>query len=159
MAELMEHVRELAEDIGPRPVSTEEEHRASLYVADQLEELGLKVDVDEFATPTGVKWPYAVSFLCIAVSTIISGLGRFMPALSTTMYALGLLLLIVSLVIYFTERLDKPLLSKLLVRGVSQNVVARYVPSSVARERRRRKICFAHIHCHSANLTISEIQP
>ena len=146
MAELMNHVTEIAENIGPRPVSTEEENLTSNYVAEQFEANGFDVDIDEFATPTGVKWPFAIAYAAMILGTIISGLGIFAPELSTTMYALGLLLLVISLAIYFTERLDKPILSKLLVRGVSQNVVARYVPSSVARERRRRKVIIvAHV--------------
>lgn len=146
MAELMEHVQALADDIGPRPVSTEEENQASLYVAKNLQEAGLEVGIDEFATPTGVRWPYALSFLLVICGTVLSGFGAFVPGLSTTFYALGLLLVVASMVFYFTERLGHPILSKALTRGVSQNVVARYVPSSVARERRRRKIIVvAHV--------------
>ena len=146
MAELMEHVQVLADEIGPRPVSTEEEHQASMYVAENLQAEGLEVDVEEFTTPTGVRWPYAVSFAMAIAGTLLSGLGTFAPAFSTMFFALGLLFMAAGLVIYFTERLNRPILSKMLSRGVSQNVVARYVPSSVARERRRRKIIFvAHL--------------
>lgn len=146
MAELMEHVQALADDIGPRPVSTEEEHQASLYVAQNLQEAGLEVDIDEFATPTGVRWPYALSFALIMLGTLLSGFGKFVPGLSTTFYAVGLLFVVAALFFYFTEYMGRPILSKALTRGVSQNVVARYVPSSVARERRRRKIIFvAHV--------------
>ena len=140
MAELMEHVQVLTDEIGPRPVSTEEEHQASLYVAQNLQDAGLEVNIDEFATPTGVRWPYALSFALVILGTVLSGLGKFVPGLSTTFFALGLLLVAAALVFYFTERLNRPILSKALCRGVSQNVVARYVPSSVARERRRRKV-------------------
>lgn len=140
MAELMEHVQVLTDEIGPRPVSTEEEHQASLYVAQNLQDAGLEVNIDEFATPTGVRWPYALSFALIILGTVLSGLGAFVPGLSTTFFAIGLLLVAAALVFYFTERLGRPILSKALCRGVSQNVVARYVPSSVARERRRRKV-------------------
>ncbi len=146
MAELMEHVQALADDIGPRPVSTEEEHQASLYVAQKLQDAGLEVSLDEFMTPTGVRWPYALSFLLVICGTVLSGFGKFVPGLSTTFFAIGLLLVAASMVFYFTERMGRPILSKALTRGVSQNVVARYVPSSVARERRRRKvIVVAHV--------------
>lgn len=140
MAELMEHVQVLTDEIGPRPVSTEEEHQASLYVAQNLQDAGLEVNIDEFATPTGVRWPYALSFGLVIVGTVLSGLGKFVPGLSTTFFAIGLLLVAAALVFFFTERFNRPILSKALCRGVSQNVVARYVPSSVARERRRRKV-------------------
>lgn len=146
MADLIEHVQVLADEIGPRPVSTEEENQASLYVAQNLRDAGLEVDIDEFATPTGVRWPYALSFALLIAGTLLSGVSIFVPGLATTFYAVGLLLAIVSAVIYFTEHTNRPILSKMLARGVSQNIVARYVPSSVARERRRRKIIFvAHV--------------
>ena len=48
MAELMEHVEALADQIGPRPVSTEEERQASLYIAQELTDLGLEVNKDKF---------------------------------------------------------------------------------------------------------------
>ena len=47
MADLMEYVNVLADQIGPRPVSTEEEHQASLYIAQELSDDGLDVSVDE----------------------------------------------------------------------------------------------------------------
>ena len=98
MAELMEHVQVLTDEIGPRPVSTEEEHQASLYVAQNLQDAGLEVNIDEFATPTGVRWPYALSFALVILGTVLSGLGKFVPGLSTTFFALGLLLVAAALV-------------------------------------------------------------
>ena len=153
MAELMDHVSMIAEQIGPRPVSTEEEHEAAEYVAQQFKSAGLDVDIDEFTTPTGTKWPYAVSFGIVIIATLVSGLSVFLPDLTTSWYALSLLFTLVGFAIYFTERSGRPFLSKMLVKGVSQNVVAKYVPSSVVHERRRRKIIFvAHIDTTRAHL-------
>lgn len=146
MAELMEYVKVLADQIGPRPVSTEEEHQSSLYVAQELTDEGLEVDVDEFATPTGVRWPFAIAFLAITLGTLITGVGIFVPGIATTMFIIGILLVLVGVFIYYAEHNNKPLLSKMRSGGVSQNVVARYVPSSVARESRRRKVVIvAHV--------------
>lgn len=153
MAELMDHVSMIAEQIGPRPVSTEEEHEAAEYVAQEFRDAGLDVDIDEFATPTGTRWPYALAFGLVIIATLISGLTIFLPELTTSWYALALLLSVVGVAIYFTELTGRPILSKMFARGVSQNVVARYVPSSVAHERRRRKIIFvAHIDTTRAQL-------
>lgn len=140
MAELMEDVRVLADKIGPRPVSTEEEHQAALYIAQELSEDGLEVDVDEFATSTGTRWPYAIAFMCIVAGALVSGVGIFVESIATSMLVVGILLIAFGLVVYYMEHNGKPILSKRRVNGVSQNVVARYVPSSVAREQRRRKI-------------------
>ncbi len=146
MAELMDHVGVLADQIGPRPVSTEEEHQTSLYVAQELTDEGLETTVDEFATPTGVRWPYAVAFGAVTAGVIISGIGAFVPAISLSMLIIGLILVLAGVFVYYTEYNNRPFLSKMRAGGVSQNVVAKYIPSSVARETRRRKVIIvAHV--------------
>lgn len=146
MAELMDHVGVLADQIGPRPVSTEEEHQTSLYVAQELTDEGYETSVDEFATPTGVRWPYAVAFGVVTLGVIVSGLGTFIPVISTSMLIVGLILVLAGVFAYYTEYNNRPFLSKMRAGGVSQNVVAKYVPSSVARETRRRKVIIvAHV--------------
>ena len=143
MAELMDHVEALADQIGPRPVSTEEERQASLYIAEELTNLGLEVDIDEFTTPTGVRWPYVVAFFAVIVGTVLSGLGMFVEAISTPMFIVGFILALAGTAIFYTERSGMAFLSKRRAGGVSQNVVAKYIPSSVARERNRRKVIIA----------------
>lgn len=143
MADLMEYVNVLADQIGPRPVSTEEEHQASMYIAQELSEEGLDVSVDEFATPSGVRWPYVIAYAAAALGTIISGIGIFVPGISLSMFIIGLILVAGGLFIYFTENNNQPILSKMRASGVSQNVVAKYVPENLARESRRRKIIIA----------------
>ena len=140
MAELMEYVQTLAEKIGPRPVSTEEEHQASLFIAQELADEGLEVDIDEFTTPKGTRWPYALACALIIAGVLVSGIGLFVESIATSMLVVGLLLILAGIVIYYAEHNNHPILSKRRVTGISQNVVARYVPSSVARERRRRKV-------------------
>lgn len=146
MAELMDHVGALADQIGPRPVSTEEEHQTSLYIADEFTADGLDTSIDEFATPTGVRWPYAVAFGVVALGVIVSGIGIFVPAISLSMLIVGLILVLAGVFVYYTEYNNRPFLSKMRAGGVSQNVVAKYIPPSVARETRRRKVIIvAHV--------------
>ncbi|MGI6032035.1 MAG: M28 family peptidase [Coriobacteriales bacterium] len=146
MAELMDHVKVLADQIGPRPVSTEEEHQTSLYVAQELTDDGLDVTVDEFATPTGTRWPYVIAYALAILGTIISGVGIFVPGIAASMYLVGLIFLAVAFFIYYSEYYNKPFLSNRRAGGISQNVVAKYVPSSVQREQRRRKVVVvAHV--------------
>lgn len=147
MADLMEYVNVLADQIGPRPVSTEEEHQASLYIAQELSDDGLDVSVDEFATPSGVRWPYVLAYVASALGTVISGIGIFVPGISLSMFIIGLILVAAGLFIYFTENNNNPILSKMRASGVSQNVVAKYVPASMAHDSRRRKkiIIAAHV--------------
>lgn len=146
MAELMDHVRVLADQIGPRPVSTEEEHQTSLYVAQELTDSGFEVNVDEFATPTGTRWAYALAFVAVALGTVISGIGIFVPGIALSMFVVGIVLVAAGVFVYYTELNHNPFLSKLRAGGVSQNVVAKHVPASVARDTRSRKVVVvAHV--------------
>ena len=146
MAELMDHVRVLADQIGPRPVSTEEEHQTSLYVAQELTDSGFEVNVDEFATPTGARWAYALAFVAVALGTVVSGIGIFVPGIALSMFVVGIVLVAAGVFVYYTELNHNPFLSKLRAGGVSQNVVAKHVPASVARDTRSRKVVVvAHV--------------
>ena len=146
MAELIDHVGALADQIGPRPVSTEEEHQTSLYVAQELTDEGYDVSVDEFATPTGVRWPYAIAFALAAFGTFVSGIGFFVPGISLSMHIVGLILILAALFIYYSEYNNRPFLSKMRAGGVSQNVVGKYIPPNMTREARRRKVIIvAHV--------------
>lgn len=146
MAELMDHVRVLADQIGPRPVSTEEEHQTSLYVAQELTDSGFEVNVDEFATPTGTRWAYALAFVAVALGTVISGIGVFVPGIALSMFVVGIVLVAAGVFVYYTELNHNPFLSKMRAGGVSQNVVAKHVPASVARDTRSRKVVVvAHV--------------
>ena len=140
MATAMDHVQVLVDKIGPRPVSTEEEGQAAQYVAQSLIDMGLDVDIDEFATPTGVRWPYVIAFFLAIIGIIMSGIGTLAPSIGVTLSALGLILTIVGWFLYHSEHSGHPLLSRMRTNGISQNVVARYLPESASRERRRRRI-------------------
>ncbi|MSP14181.1 MAG: M28 family peptidase [Chloroflexi bacterium] len=48
----LEHIRMLAQEIGPRPAGTEPGHKATAYLVDQLQSYGLKVEQQEFTVPT-----------------------------------------------------------------------------------------------------------
>ncbi len=156
MATAMEHVRVLVDRVGPRPVSTEEEHQAAQYAAQELIDLGLDVDIDEFATPTGTQWPYTVAFIVSIVGIVVSGLAAIFTTMSTTLLVLGLILTAVGWFLYYSERSGHSLLGRMRMNGISQNVVARYLPESASREKRRRRIVLvAHIDTTRAQLSAS----
>ena len=153
MATAMEHVQVLVDRIGPRPVSTEEENQASQYVAQELIDMGLDVDVDEFATPTGMQWPYTVAFVLSILGIVLSGIAVLLPNMETTLLVLGLLFTVVGWFLYHSEHSGHPLLGRMRTNGISQNVVARYLPESASREKRRRRIVIvAHLDTVRAEL-------
>ena len=140
MPELVDHVAHLSQDIGPRPAGTEEEQHAALYIAEHLQkEAGFAAQVEEFNATTDADLPRMIcsgmALLAVLIALVIPQIG-----------VLSLLLGIAAVVLYGAEALDKPLLSKVLPKGVSQNVVAKYEPGVPAdgNPRRRKVILVAH---------------
>ncbi|MEC4272047.1 M28 family peptidase [Adlercreutzia sp. R25] len=135
MAEVNEHVAYLSQEIGPRPAGTEEEQRAALYISEQLSATaGLTASMEDFQCNPDSSLPRAlcsgVAVLVILLATIVSVL-----AIPATVIAVLCAALVAA------EVFDKPVLSRLLNRGVSQNVVAKYIPAkSPSRASRRRKV-------------------
>lgn len=135
MAELNEHVAYLSQEIGPRPAGTEEEQRASLYISEQFSaEAGLTTAMEDFQCNPDSSLP----------RTLCSGVAVLVTLVATIVGALAVPAIVVSLIcaaLAAAEVFDKPVLSRLLNRGVSQNVVARYLPAkSPTRASRRRKV-------------------
>lgn len=135
MAELNEHVAYLSQEIGPRPAGTEEEQRAALYISEQFSaEAGLTTAMEDFQCNPDSSLP----------RTLCSGVAVLVTLVATIVGALAVPAIVVSLIcaaLAAAEVFDKPVLSRLLNRGVSQNVVARYLPAkSPTRARRRRKV-------------------
>lgn len=135
MAELNEHVAYLSQEIGPRPAGTEEEQRAALYISEQFSaEAGLTTAMEDFQCNPDSSLP----------RTLCSGVAVLVTLVATIVGALAVPAIVVSLIcaaLAAAEVFDKPVLSRLLNRGVSQNVVARCLPAkSPTRASRRRKV-------------------
>ncbi|NTU88682.1 MAG: hypothetical protein HGA54_02090 [Actinobacteria bacterium] len=133
MSDLMRYACELAEDIGPRPVSTEEEHQAAQKIAGWFEEKDMPVNVEEFACAAWTTWPFMVFCLLTVVATSITyfhgGVGVF--AFVLALIALGCL-------VY--DRYVGGFFGDLIKKGISQNVVAKYAPVRLGDDSRKRKI-------------------
>lgn len=135
MAQLLDNVQYLSQEVGPRPAGTEEEQQAALYIADQMQkESGFAAVIDDFSTSIESSFVRGVCAALIIVATI---LGIALPALS-----IGVLIVtIIAAAVFALESLDRPYLSSQLGKGVSQNVVAKYAPDQQeGLPRRSRKI-------------------
>ena len=134
MAEMIKTIEHLVTEIGPRPVATEEEQQAALYVAQQLETLGLPVEVEEFQGSVSHK---KTRFVCSVVAVVCAVLSLFLPVIALP----AVLLTFVCAVLFTFEELGRPVLSKVLDKGISQNVVGRYIPpANEEGSRRSRKV-------------------
>ena len=141
MADVMEHVAYLSQEIGPRPAGTEEEQQAALYITENMQkDAGLSAVIEDF---TGVANAEAPRAICSGVTVAFGILALALPVVALPAALVALL----SAALYVAEAFDKPVLSRLFSRGVSQNVVARYEPGyspDAGGSRRRKIILVAH---------------
>ena len=123
MTQLMDHVTYLSKEIGPRPAGTEEEQRAALYITEQFQkETGFEASMEEFTSSSNVEAGLAVMAGVVVVVTI---LAMIFPVLAIPAFILAA----AAAVVYSLEEFDKPIISRVLSRGASQNVVAKYKPA------------------------------
>ena len=140
MAELNECVAYLSQEIGPRPAGTEEEQRAALYISETLSaETGLPTTMEDFQCNPDSTLPRA---LVSGVAVLMTLVATIFSVVSVASIVIGFLCVL----LLAAEIFDKPVLSRLLNRGASQNVVAKYVPLKSAKQasRRRKVIIVAH---------------
>lgn len=134
MPDIIDHVSYLSEEIGPRPGGTEEEQQAALYIADYLQkEAGLAAEIEDFAIASNTETP---SLICAGILLVAVVLGLAVPAIGILAFFLAL----VSGGLMLAESLGKPVLSRMLGKGVSQNVVAKYEPAAADMKSSHRKI-------------------
>lgn len=133
MSEIMEDIAYLSQEIGPRPAGTEEEQQAALYISDTLKNrTGFETSIEEFACnskPDLIKVVLCILAIIVSIAAMIVDFA-VIPAI---------LIGILCAVLYVPEALGRPLLSRALSRGVSQNVVSKYQPA-VRSSRRSRKV-------------------
>lgn len=141
MADVMEHVAYLSQEIGPRPAGTEEEQQAALYITEHMQkEAGLPAVIEDFTGVANTEIPRAI---CSGITLAFTILAVALPVVALP----AAIVAILSAAIYVAEAFDKPILSRLFSRGVSQNVVAKYEPGyspESGRSRRRKVILVAH---------------
>ena len=134
MPDIIDHVSYLSEEIGPRPGGTEEEQQAALYIADYLQkEAGLAAEIEDFTIASNTETP---SLICAGILLVAVVLGLAVPAIGILAFFLAL----VSGGLMLAESLGKPVLSRMLGKGVSQNVVAKYEPAAADMKSSHRKI-------------------
>lgn len=138
MSEIMEDVAYLSQEIGPRPAGTEEEQQAALYIADQMQKRsGFAASIEDFSCSSQ---PGVVEAILFGLSALFSLLAIVFRPLVVPAFFISL----ICAILYVFELIDRPFLSRLFERGVSQNVVARYVPGKKADERGRKVVLVAN---------------
>jgi len=148
MPEAFQYVRELADEIGPRPATTDAEAEAADYIEDVMRGHGLDVERQEFVSPRTYSWAYAGYHVLTIVAAVGSGL---LAVLAWPAFAVAA----VSAFLMFTDLDTRFGLSSVMPKGPSQNVIARHVPRARRGERLRRVVVVAHYDSARASLAFS----
>ncbi len=122
---MKKYVHHLAEIIGPRPPTSENEHRAALYLRDILSPLADRVDMEGFRSPVSFSW----TFILLCGITIMAAFTAHQE-----LFWWGLPLSLVSLTVFVLEVNSWPLLSRLLPQKNSQNIIAHFKPIKKAQK-------------------------
>ena len=141
MPNIIDHVSYLSEEIGPRPAGTEEEQQAALYITEFMQkEAGLSTSVEDFTAGSN---PEMASIVCGALLIVCVVLGIAVPAVGVV----AVIGAFIGAALQILEALDKPVLSSLFGKGISQNVVAKYEPEQEegdASSRHRKIVLVSH---------------
>jgi len=143
----MDHVRYLAETIGPRGSTTPAEARAAQYAADALRGLGLEPTVEPFTGAKSAWYPYVLFSAIMLAGTVLfwaAGRAGAIAALILALIALGSVLLELA----FRPNLFRAVLPK----GRSQNVWARIPPAG---DVKTRVVLLGHLDTHRTPLVFS----
>ncbi len=145
MSQVMEHVRQLAEVIGPRPATTDAEARAADYIEDVLAARGLEIERQEFDCPRTYSWAYVLyhTFTLLAAALALAA-----PVPAFVLAALVAVFLLSDLDTRFG-------LTRLMPKGPSQNIVARHLPRQRRGDRRQRVVIVAHYDSARSSLAFS----
>jgi len=143
----MDHVRALAEGIGPRGSTTPQEAEAASYAAQVLREAGLEPVAEPFRSAVSAWYPYAL-FAGLALSGVMAFWAGGRPG---AIAALALALLGVGSALLELVFRPNPI-RWLLPKGKSQNVWARV---EAGEEPRVQVVVLGHLDSHRTPLVFS----
>lgn len=148
MPELIEYVRTLADEIGPRPATTDAEHSAASWLEKTFAARGLETELQEFDSPRTYTWAYVIYHLLTMASAFVAGYWGFLvwPAFAVS-----------ALVAFFlwTDLDTRFGLTRLMPKGPSQNVIARHIPRARRGERLRKIVIVAHYDSARSSLAFA----
>jgi hypothetical protein len=143
----MNHIRYLAETIGPRGSTTPEEAEAARYAARALQEAGVEPVTESFASARSAWYPYALFAGLLLLGELLFWVGGRWGAIAALVVALPSLF---SVLLELAFRANP--LRWLLPKGPSQNVWG-LIPS--ADEAREQVVIMGHLDSHRTPLAFS----
>lgn len=147
MASEVAHLRVLAEEIGPRPATTDAEAHAADYIEAVFASRGLDVERQEFTTPRTYSWAYVLYHVLTIAAAVASGYDALIwPALVLSAF---------TAIVMWSDLDTRWGFSAIMPKGPSQNIVARHLPKVRRGERSRAVVVVAHYDSAKASLAFA----
>ncbi len=151
MAEMMQHLTALADEIGPRPATSDAEHQAASYIEAAFVARGLEPEIQEFNSPRTYSWAFVVYHLLTIGSAVIAGAWL----LGGMLVWLGFAISAITAFFLWSDLDTRWGLTRIMPKGPSQNVIARHIPRTRRGERMKRVVIVAHYDTARASLAFS----
>ena len=151
MAETMQHLSALADEIGPRPATSDAESRAASYIESVFVARGLEPEIQEFDAPRTYSWAFVIYHLLSIAAAVCAWPALLEGKLLWPAFA-------VSALVAFGVWSDLDTrwgLSRILGKGPSQNVIARHVPKLRRGEKLKRVVIVAHYDSARSSLAFA----
>lgn len=132
----LQHIRVLAETIGPRGSTTVKEREAAIYCAQQYDTLGLSPVIETFRSAVSIYHPHVLAGGSFFLAFTIYPLA---PILAAALALTGYLSILLEL-----GFIDNPI-RRLVPKGESQNVIATLDPAG---EHRSDLVLIGHLDSH-----------
>lgn len=145
MSQVMEHARQLAGVIGPRPAATDAEASAADYIEGVFQSRGLEVERQEFTCPRTYSRAHML-LSALAVAAAVISIWLPWPAL---------VLAVIAAVLVWLELDTRFSIAPYLGSGPSQNIIARHLPRQRRGERLKRVVIIAHYDSAKSSLFFS----
>lgn len=151
MAETMQHITALADEIGPRPATTDAEHRAAVYIESAFIARGLEPEIQSFEAPRTYAWAYVIYHVLTIISAVVAGTWLLGGQLLWPAFALSA----ITAFVFWSDLDTRWGLSRLMPKGPSQNVIARHIPRARRGEKLKKVVVVAHYDSARSSLAFS----
>ena len=131
---MFKYVEDLAVKIGPRGSTTRAEYNAAQYLAETLEPIADEVEIQQFKSVPTFSWAFGLYYFLMAFSAVIIPLWPLVAASIALLTSIG----------YLRESHTHEVLTKVLPKDNSQNVIAKKANPSEEGDRLPRVILVAH---------------
>ena len=151
MAETMQHLSALADEIGPRPATSEAESRAASYIESVFIARGLEPEMQEFDAPRTYSWAFVIYHVLSIAAAVCAWPTLLEGKLLWPSFGVSALVAFV----LWSDLDTRWGLTRILPKGPSQNVIARHIPKQRRGEKLKKVVIVAHYDTARASLAFA----